>query len=179
MKILDDAKASHTRLVVLIPPSHAAYIGIYHFDNDPDPCFAQDRGIMTRLVAESNAAHPDAPAATIWDFNDFHELNCEPIPADKSRMKYWVDGTHARKNLGDIMQARIMGWPPDDPAGSDYGFELTAANLDQRIAALRQGYQDYRARHAEQWQWMNEVAKSYQTTGDASAEAKDDAAPAF
>lgn len=178
-QILDDSKAAHTRLVVLIPPSHAAYIGIYHLENDPDPCFSHDRGIMAKLVAESNAAHPEAPPAVVWDFNDFHELNCEAIPSDKSRMKYWVDGTHARKSLGDVMLARVMGWPADDPAGADYGFELTAENLDQRLAALKQGYRDYQVRHAEQWQWMRDVAKTYQATSDPADEAKDEAAPEF
>jgi len=178
-QILDDSKAARTRLVLLIPPSHASYIGLYHLENDPDPCFTRDRGIMARLVAQSNADHPEAPAATIWDFNDFHELNCEAIPADKSRMKYWVDGTHARKSLGDVMLARIMAWPVDDPAGADYGFELNAANLDQRTATLRQGYQDFRTRHPELWQWMCDGAKTYQTTDDSAGEAKDEAAPAF
>ena len=72
------------------------------------------------------------------------------------------------------MLARIMGWPVDDPAGADYGFELTAANLDQRTADLKQGYQDYHSRHAELWQWMSDVAKTYQSTNDSAGEAKDD-----
>ena len=171
-QILSDAKQHRTRLVIVIPPSHATYIGIYHYDADPDPVFATDRGIMARLVAEANAAYPDAPAAEIWDFNDFHPLNCEPIPDGKSRMAYWVDGTHARRELGDIMLARIMGWPIEGP-GADYGASFDASSLDQRLAEIKDGYQVFKSDCPELWQWMVDTVNRYQGTGGPAAEVDD------
>ena len=160
-QMLDDAKQHHCRLVLVIPPSHAAYISVYHYQDDPDPTFSKDRGVLTRMVAKSNAEHPDEPAAEIWDFNDFHPLNAEPIPEDGSSMNFWIDGTHARKTMGDIMLARIMGWPIEGP-GADYGFLLTADKLDARIDGLKEGYQDFKSTRPELWQWMAEKVATYQ-----------------
>jgi hypothetical protein len=157
---LTDAKEHGARMVVVIPPSHAAYLGVYHLEGDRDPAFSKDRAIMTRLVDEANAAHPDAPPAEIWDFNDFHPLNCEPIPTDGSRMHWWVDGTHARKSLGDVMLARIMGWPIDGP-GADYGFNLTSENLDRRVSDIDAGYLRFKNDCPDLWRWMVEAVNAY------------------
>lgn len=164
-QILEDCKSNGTKLVISIPPNHATYIGVYRYAGDPDPLFAVDREVMTRLVAESNAAHPDAPPAVIWDFNDFHPLNCEPIPPHGIRMHWWLDGTHARKALGDVMLARIMGWPIEGE-GADYGFELTAENLPERLEALKSGFEGFKQEHPDMYQWMIESIESYQSTGD-------------
>jgi hypothetical protein len=118
-QILEDCKTHKVALKIAIPPNHATYISVYHYSGDPDPVFATDRGTLVKLVAASNAAHPEAPPAEIWDFNDYHELNCEPLPAtDAGRMHWWLDGTHARKALGDVMLARMMAWPLEGP-GTD------------------------------------------------------------
>jgi hypothetical protein len=175
-QMLSDTKAKNCRLVVIIPPSHASYIGVFHLEGDPDPAFRKDRAIMAKLVAESNAAHPAAPPAEVWDFNDFHPLNCEDVPRDKTRMHWWLDGTHARKSLGDVMLARIMGWPLEGP-GADYGFRLTAQNLAEREQAIRDGYQRFKTESPALWQWMAEGVAGYQSTGDEPV--KDDAAPGF
>jgi hypothetical protein len=165
-QILDDTKAAGCRLVLVIPPSHGVYLATFHYAGDPDPVFSKDRRLMAERVAASNAAHPDAPPATIWDFNDFHPLNCEDLPEEGERMHWWVDGTHARKELGTVMLSRIMGWDLADPRGEDYGFRLTADRVDERGEMLRAGYQRFRHEHPQLFQWMVESAKLYQTTDD-------------
>jgi hypothetical protein len=91
-------------------------------------------------------------------------------------MHWWLDGTHARKSLGDVMLARIMGWPLEGP-GADYGFRLTAQNLAEREQAIRDGYQRFKTESPALWQWMAEGVAGYQSTGDEPV--KDDAAPGF
>jgi hypothetical protein len=166
-QILDDCKSHGVALKIVIPPNHATYISVYHYSGDPDPGFSTDRRALVELVEESNAAHPQAPPAEIWDFNDFHELNCEPLPATpQGRMHWWLDGTHARKALGDVMTARMMGWPVEG-AGADYGVRLTAANLPERLEQLKAGYQDFQNRHPDQFQWMVDGIRSFQASGRA------------
>jgi len=176
-KILDDTKAHKCRLVLVIPPSHATYLGVFYQQGDPDPTFSKDRMAMAKMVAASNAAHPEAPPATIWDFNDFHPLNAEKVPMDNSKMHWWLDGTHARKALGDVMLARIMGWPAE-AAGADFGFELNEANAAARDAALHAGYVKFQKEQPELWKWMEEGIMKYQDTA-AKSSAKDEAAPGF
>ena len=178
-QMLDDTKAHKCRLVFVIPPSHGAYLGVFHYVGDPDPVFSGDRHALVKLVAASNAAHPDAPPATIWDFNDFHPLNCEPLPADKSKMHWWLDGTHSRKALGDVMLSRIMGWPIEGE-GKDYGFELNESNLHERAQNLREGYQHFKDQNPELWNWMVEGINTFQSTGDAKGSSEaDEQAPDF
>lgn len=174
-QILSDAKAHSCRLVIVIPPSHATYLGVFHLEGDPDPAFRKDREVMTRLVEESNASHPDAPAAEIWDFNDFHPLNCESLPANGGPMHWWLDGTHARRSLGTIMLSKIMGWPLEGP-GSDYGFQLNAGNLDERQKSIIDGYQRFKTEQPDLWKWMASGAADYASVTPSSG---GDAAPQF
>lgn len=171
-QILDDTKKYGTRLIITIPPNHATYIGVYYYSGDPDPTFQIDRGALTRLVAESNAAHPDAPPAIIWDFNDFHPLNCEKIPPHGVRMHWWLDGTHARKALGDVMLSRIMGWPLEGSA-ENFGTILTESNLPERLEFIKSGYEKFKTDYPEMFDWMVESMESYQSTGAPSLEEDD------
>ncbi|WP_035616179.1 hypothetical protein [Haloferula sp. BvORR071] len=168
-QILEDCKKHGVALKIAIPPNLGIYISVYQYFGDPDPVFSTDRETLVKLVDDSNKAHPDAPPAEIWDFNDYHEMNCEPLPTtNEARMHWFLDGTHARKALGDVMQARIMGWPIEGP-GADYGVKLTADNLAQRLDSIRAGYQNYQKVHPDEFKWMVDAIKSYQTSGKEDA----------
>ena len=167
-QILEDCKTHKVALKILIPPNHATYISVYRYSGDPDPGFLTDRAALVKIVEASNKAHPDAPPTEIWDFNDYHELNCEPLPTNpKGRMHWFLDGTHARKALGDVMLARIMGWPIDGP-GADYGVKLTAENLQQRVDGLQAEYLEFQKKHPDQFQWMVDGINSYKSSGRAN-----------
>ncbi|GAA5481736.1 hypothetical protein [Haloferula sargassicola] len=161
-QILDDCAEHGTRLVLVIPPNHATYIGVFHETGDPDPCFRADREALVKAAEASHASHPGSPEAVIWDFNDFHPLNAEPIPPHNVRMHWWLDGTHARKELGNIQLSRIMGWEVPE-IGKDYGIRLNRDNLEQRIDSMRQGYLDFKRNHRDMWEWMVEQIDKYDT----------------
>ncbi len=164
-QILEDCKKHKVALKIAIPPNHATYISVYHYSGDPDPVFVTDRSALVKLVEESNAAHPGTPPAEVWDFNDYHELNCEPLPTtNEGRMHWWLDGTHARKALGDVMLARMMGWPIEGP-GADYGVKLTEENLQPRLEGLKTAYLQFQKDHPDQFQWMIDGIDSYQSSG--------------
>ena len=79
-------------------------------------------------------------------------------------MHWWLDGTHARKALGDVMLARMMGWPLDGP-GTDYGVKLTPENLQQRLDSLKADYVQFQKNHPDQFQWMIDGINSYKSSG--------------
>jgi hypothetical protein len=162
-EILETAKQKKLRLVLMIPPNHALYVATYFYAGDPDPAFDLERNTVVNLAAEADAKYPGTPPIEIWDFYDFHPLNAETVPplGDKTaQMQYWMDGTHALKSLGDIMLARMMGWPLDGP-GADYGVRLTPENLQARDQQLRAGYEDYQKSHPDEFKWMTTVASKY------------------
>lgn len=158
------------RLILCIPPNHAAYLSVFRLKNDPDPGFRVDRETFSRVIAEEAAAHPGSPVVDLWDFNDFHPLNCEAIPPidnPRAPVTYWADGTHALPTLGTIMLSRMMGWPVDDPKGADYGRKLDLSSLDSRINDLTEGYERYKIGHPDDFKWIQEHMDKFTRAGTA------------
>lgn len=152
-------------MVIIIPPNHAAYLVNMPMEGDPDPFFMLDRRKIVEVVAEENARHPGSPPVVVWDFNDFHPLNSEPIPEpDEGPMKYWVDGTHALETLGTVMLARIHGWPLDDPDEATYGRVITVGNVDEREAEIEASYKRYLRENPAEVDWIRSIAAQYQDT---------------
>jgi hypothetical protein len=145
------------RLILCIPPNHAAYLSAYRLEGDPDPSFRVDRDAFTKAIADEATAHPGSPTVDLWDFNDFHPYNCEPLPQEKEqKSKYWADGTHALPSLGNIMLARMLDWPIEDPLAATYGTKIDRSNLDDQIRRIEEGYEAYRVDHPEDFAWVKD-----------------------
>ena len=156
-RILALCRDKGIRLILCIPPNHAAYLTAMRLNNDPDPCFRTDRAAFTSVIAQEAAAHPGAPPVELWDFNDFHPLNCEVLPPEGDHFaEYWADGTHALPSLGKTMLSRMMGWPVEDPKGADYGEKLDITTLDARIRHIADGYDRYRTSDPADFQWVRD-----------------------
>ncbi|MGC4014513.1 MAG: hypothetical protein QM755_08370 [Luteolibacter sp.] len=167
-------------LKLLIPPNHAAYLSVFYIDHDADPTFTLDRETVVNLVADANAAHPDAPPITVWDFNDFHPLNAEPLSSADPKtgyLHYWADGTHALETLGHVMLKRMNGWPIDDPKEATYGVQIDKNNLPARIADLHTQYQKYREAYPEEIKWVEETIHKYSSAGTEKGPAEEEEGP--
>ena len=148
------SQEKNIRLILCIPPNHAAFLSVFRLKDDPDPGFRIDREIITQVAAEENAT-TKGPPVVVWDFNDFHPDNCEtlpPIDDPRAPMENWADGTHALPKLGYTMLARMLDWPLRNPADADYGTRLTPDSIDERIEELEAGYQRYQIDHPEDFQ---------------------------
>lgn len=160
--ILRLCREKNIRLYLGIPPNHAAYLSAMRLNGDPDPAFRVDRSQILAVLAEELAAHPGSKVE-LWDFNDFHPLNCEPLPGPEEKHTYfWADGTHALPPLGHIMLARMMGWPVPDARGADYGVKLTPGGLEARLRQIDDGYPRYQTEHAEDFGWVREHLRDFE-----------------
>ncbi|MEP4079756.1 hypothetical protein [Haloferula sp.] len=162
---------NNIKLVLFIPPNHAVYLSVFPLDHAPDPYFMLDRRTIVEVVEEEQKHFPDAPKAIVWDFNDYHPLNCEPIPEDlETPAKYWVDGTHSLETLGNVILSRINDWPLEDPIEASYGQILNSENIDQREDIIRKGYERYQVEQPEDWQFTKDIMKEFSPTDAKPAE---------
>ncbi|MFC7335596.1 hypothetical protein ACFQY0_00285 [Haloferula chungangensis] len=149
-------------LVIFIPPNHAVYLSVFPLCSDPDPFFRLDRQTILELVETEQAKFPDAPKVVVWDFNDFHPLNCEKVPTDsETRAKFWIDGTHSFEALGNVILSRIYGWDLQDPLEASYGEILDLETLSAREARIKEGYENYRNEHPDDWNFLLSVMKEF------------------
>jgi hypothetical protein len=168
--ILDSCLSRGIEVKILLPPNHSAYLSVFFLTQDPDPTFSGVRRTIVEVVAAANAAHPKAKPVVVWDFIDFHPLNSETIPplgVGDGKLHYWADGTHGLETLGNVMLARMNGWPISDPKEADYGFQLDAGNVEARLTDLRTQYERYRVEHATEFQWIENKVREF-SSDDAS-----------
>ncbi|MGB6220484.1 hypothetical protein [Haloferula sp.] len=154
--IIQLCQKKNIRLILCIPPNHAAFLSVFRLKHDPDPGFRIDREVICQVVAEENAKGSGAPVE-LWDFNDFHPYNCEalpPIDDPRKPSEYWADGTHALPSLGKIMLARMLDWPLEDPAHASYGRKLESGDVEARLDEITAGYERYQNDHPDDHQWV-------------------------
>lgn len=147
-KLLEDlmreARAKNTRFIAFIHPTHAMMNARAADAANPPVVFEHERRAVLETAVRVNAeAHP-GPPIEVWDFCDYHPLNCEPLPQDRqSSMLHWGDLGHYSIEVGNLIQSRIMDWPIPIKGGDNYGTRLTPETLDPWFAHVRQGYRAY------------------------------------
>ena len=138
------ARTSGARLIIFFHPQHAIMLASLEDQDDPPVFFANERAVLIDLVDQVNREESAGPPVELWDFFDFHPINCEALPlGDTSRMTFWDDLGHFSVPVGNAMQARLMGWPVELEGAEDYGTPLSKETLPQREAEVREGYRAY------------------------------------
>lgn len=140
--VIRSCREKNIRLILFIHPQHA----LLHARTDKPPLlpFESERRDITGLVARVNAEAPDAEPVVLWDFGDYHPINCDPLPADKeSRMAYWNDFNHYTLEIGGVMLGRMLGWRIETESGDSYGSELRPDNFDAWVERAKDGYRRY------------------------------------
>ena len=59
-------------------------------------------------------------------------------------MEQWDDFNHYTLEVGNLILARIMGWPIELEGGEDYGMRLSPENFDEWVARAEEGNRRYR-----------------------------------
>lgn len=140
--IITTCRERDIRLILFIHPEHA----LVHARADSPPLlpYEAERREITQLVSALNEAASVDERVELWDFGDFHPINCDPLPAgDDDTMKYWADFNHFTLEIGGVMLARMLGWPVELEIGRDYGTRLTPDTFDSWVERSKQGYERY------------------------------------
>ena len=147
-KLLEDlmreARAKNTRFIAFIHPTHAMMNARAADAADPPVVFEAERRAVLETATRVNAETHPGPPIEVWDFCDYHPLNCDPLPQDReSSMLHWGDLGHYSIEVGNLIQSRIMGWPLPIEGGENYGTRLTPETLEPWFEHVRQGYRAY------------------------------------
>ncbi|MEP4079758.1 hypothetical protein [Haloferula sp.] len=130
------------RLVVLIHPQHA----LSHTRSGEDAMlpFERERREITNAVDRINRENPETIPTEVWDFGDYHPINCEPLSqVEGGRMKLWDDFNHYTLEVGNLILARIMNWPIELEGGENYGRQLSPENFDDWVAQAKEANRRY------------------------------------
>lgn len=138
---LRTAASTDADIRLVIYPYHAQILAMFEAAG-LWPLFEDWKRHLVAAIAEAKRNHPGA-RITLLDFSGFGPYNCERIPAKaevRAVTKWYWEAGHFKKELGDIVLARVMAEPLPAPQGATFGIKLDAASEQtnaKRIAAER------------------------------------------
>jgi hypothetical protein len=133
--------ASKADVKLVIYPYHAQILAMFEAAG-LWPLFEEWKRELAVAVAEATRNNPNV-SITLLDFSGYGPYNCERIP-DASEVRaatqwYWEAG-HFKKELGDIVLARVMTEPSQIAHAPAFGTRIEASSVQanaDRIAAER------------------------------------------
>ncbi len=142
-EMLVNCREHGCRVILFLHSNHALmHAEAAHIGSGIVP-FAKERRLLMDLVSEFSSP---GPQITLWDFCNYHPLNCEPLPPANpkdARMRNWNDLGHFTPEVGAQMLALMLDWPLPHPEWSGIGRELESGSLDAYLKEIGTGYQRY------------------------------------
>jgi hypothetical protein len=132
-------------LKLVIYPYHAHLLEIFRITGQW-PSFGNWKRELVKIVAEESSSL-EKTSVTLWDFSQFSEITEETTPSNsnqKTKMKWYWEAGHFKKELGDLVLNRVFNHPG---AWQIFGVNLNLSNLEKIIATERVREMDYRVRH--------------------------------
>ena len=150
-KMIEIARRDHIDLRLFISPTHAVHSEVLRIAG-LWPEFEGWKRQLVALLDEDAQRHPGQRAIPLWDFSGYNSITTEPVPpsGDKtSRMKWYWESSHYRKELGDLVLDRVLEYEGADRAiPIDFGILLTRDNLVRHLNGIRLDGLTYRQTHA-------------------------------
>jgi hypothetical protein len=142
--MMDACLQNGVRLIVATPPMHGLLLELLRRQGAWEVVEGWKRDLVA-AAANANARYPSAPPIELWDFAGFWSYNTEPVPpaADReSEMRWHWEATHFRKELGDVVLARVLAANDADTA---FGVRLDAVDLERHLAEQRAAGERWRS----------------------------------
>jgi hypothetical protein len=148
--ILRLAHRDNVKLSMLISPAHAR-----QWETLRQAGLWNEFEAWKRMLVQVNddearrAGH--APFA-LWDFSGYNTYTTEAVPAEGDRtseMRWYWESSHYRKELGERVLDRVLGYRAAERAiAPDFGVRLDARRLETQLAAIRAGQRRWQQTHA-------------------------------
>jgi len=143
-EIMATARQHKVDLRLAVTPVHARYLEMLDRAGS-GAIFEEWKRVITRMV-EEEAASSGLPAFALLDFSGYNSFTTEPVP-DKGLGRYYLEGSHFNKELGNELLNRLFGDPAALKPG-EFGFPLTSSRIEEHLAADRAARDLYRRERA-------------------------------
>jgi len=139
-------RAENIELICVVSPCHArmgeaiAAAGLW-------PQYELWKRTLTEIVAAGDSAD-----IRLWDFSGYNFAAVEDVPPEgdtQSRMQWYWESIHFRKELGDLLLERVL---LGEAAGRDlreFGVQMTPNNLEAHLRSQRLARTVYAATHRD------------------------------
>ncbi|MCW6037050.1 hypothetical protein K4A83_12340 [Spirulina subsalsa FACHB-351] len=123
--VITTSQAREIQLTIFISPSHAMQWEAIRVS-----------GLWSQFEQWKREIVQFAP---IWDFSGYNSITTEPLT---DSMVYYIESSHYRKEVGDLILNRILNYNLDvvylEGVPPDFGVLLTPNNLEDHLAQIRQ-----------------------------------------
>ncbi|MEI6325981.1 MAG: hypothetical protein WCO91_11065 [Gemmataceae bacterium] len=164
-KIFALAHQKNIDLRVFISPTHARHMEvIYVLGLWP----LQDEWLRIMVkVNEEEAARAGKAPFPLWDFSGFNSRTTEEVPAlgdTETRMKWYWESSHYKKELGDLVLDRVLDYSsPNRKVPADFGVLLDSKMLEAHLNQVRIDRDAWRKSHPEDVKEIAEMAAKAET----------------
>jgi hypothetical protein len=156
-EVIDLYLKSGTRIVIFISPIHALQqeaifeLGLY-------PFFKRWKKDLAETVGQFGMSQD---RLALWDFTGYNSYNIENF-SDRTlnkEMKWYIDSSHFKKALGDLVLDRIIGQKSEP---KDFGTIITKNNISSHIKKIESDRIKYREDHFNEVQdlktWVKDTS---------------------
>lgn len=131
----------------IVYPYHAHTLQLFEMTGLAVPFRAWKAELVRRLEPLSKSGtSADLPARTrLWDFSGYNSFAREPVPAlndRRTKVRWYWEAGHFKRDLGDLMIARIRGW-----SDVEFGLRLDALTLPDEERRMRIDADRYATEH--------------------------------
>jgi hypothetical protein len=94
--------------------------------------------------------------APCWDFSGYNSITTEPITEN---IKNYIDSSHHRKEVGDLVLNRLLDYSPEMVPG-DFGVFLTSDNIEYHLATIRAARQVWAENNPDEVKLVRDIKRS-------------------
>jgi hypothetical protein len=129
--IIDTCKQHNISVKVFISPSHATRLEAIRT--------AGQWAMYERMKREIVKIIP------VWDFSGYNSVTIEQI---NDNMKNYIDDSHYRKEIGDLLLNRILSYK-EEKVPADFGVFITPDNIESHLAQIRANREEWAKNNLE------------------------------
>lgn len=139
--VVESAARSDVELVLVIYPYHAQILALFEATG-LWPNFEAWKQKILSVVETTQKRFPQS-RIVLYDFSGYAEHQCEKIPAAgdlKSETRWYWEGGHFKKTLGDLVLDRVLSNPASMPANSQgvFGYRLSPDSVASNASRIAQ-----------------------------------------